>query len=191
MKKNPYGPARFVTYLMSFLLLGLVSGCAAIHSSPASLSITKVDDGHPAYFQVMTNGKKAGGLVLGKTTAAETERLLQNAGAGLVAARDNASWVVIGGITVTPRSIYKPSTYRLYFDSRNILVLIIDAAPRDVSRTGQDFRKKFSGSVETSKNDEQYEVQAPLSKCVWLIGVYRVTDDSLDSAGYGYSCVTE
>jgi hypothetical protein len=78
--------------------------------------------------------------------------------------------------------------HQLYFDDKGVVVLFVDGAPDDLPRTGRSFRRLFPSARESGRTLGSYQLQVPLTSCVALIAVFRVVDDTLDSAAFGYGC---
>ncbi len=140
----------------------------------------------------LLNNKPVGDLVLGLTTVDVAKRLFEEAGAQFGSERKNSISFVIEDVSLKPKSLYNPSPtmYQLYFDEKNVLVLVVDGQPEGIPKTGTEFHNKYKASKETQRYPAWYEMQTRLSDCVVLIAIYR-TDDSLDSIGYAYSCATK
>jgi hypothetical protein len=88
-----------------------------------------------------------------------------------------------------PRVLYTPpaTMHQLYFD-KDTLVLVVAGVPRDLPSTELEFMGRFPTARETHRESGWYELQTALSKCVWLIAVFDIRTDTLESNGYAYSC---
>lgn len=96
----------------------------------------------------------------------------------------------IGTRLLAPKRVYTPpgTLHQLYFNDDGILVLFVDGGFPEVASTAADFRLRFPSSRETGRLVGTYELQADLSSCVTLIGVFRSMNDALESAAFGYVC---
>ena len=108
---------------------------------------------------------------------------------GLGPKRDNRVTFTIGTTELHPRELYTPpaTMNQLYFD-RGILVLVVEGVPRGLPTTRSGFLAGFPTAKETHRESGWYELQVQLRGCLWLIAVFRATDDQLESDGYAYTC---
>lgn len=129
-----------------------------------------------------------GHLTLGASTTADAKRLL-DLHAGLGPARDNQITFRIGSATVYPRLLFTPpwTMHQLYFE-KDTLVLVVDGMPHDLPSTRAEFGRRFPKAQETHRESAWYELQTPLSRCIWLIAVFSATTDTLESNGYIRVC---
>jgi hypothetical protein len=149
----------------------------------------QADTSDPAQVAIYGPGDAMlGRLVLGVSTPADAARLLEGHG-GLGAARDNNVTFQVGPTALHPPFLYTPSgtMHQLYFD-RDTLVMVVAGVPHGVPGTRSDFVARFPGARETHRESAWYELQTPLSDCVWLIGVFDTNADRLDSIGYARVC---
>lgn len=129
-----------------------------------------------------------GHLTLGVATPADARRVLESQG-GLGPARDNAVSFRVGSTTLRPRLLYTPpgTMHQLYFD-RDTLVLVVAGVPHELPGTRLEFMGPFPTARETRREAGWYELQTPLSACVWLIAVFGTAADRLESNGYAWTC---
>lgn len=129
-----------------------------------------------------------GYVTLGVSRPADVRLVLDSVG-GLGPRRANRVTFHIGGVTMRPRDVYNPmaTMNQLYFQ-RGILVLLVYGDPKGLPPDRAAFVSRFANARETHREAAWYEIQAPLGDCIWLIAVFSVPDDRLESAGYGYVC---
>ena len=158
-------------------------------TSGPSLVSAQADSGNAARVAIYGVGAApVGHLILGGSTPADAARLLKAHG-GLGPARENRVTFHVGSMTMRPRVLHTPpaTMHQLYFD-KEILVLVVDGVPRDLPGTRVEFMGRFPEARETRRESGWYELQAALSECVWLIAVFDISADALESAGHAYSC---
>lgn len=145
-------------------------------SDPARIPVYGVSDAILGY------------LVLGRSTPADAGRVLEGNG-GLGPARPNEVVFRVGAATLRPNVVYTPpgTLHQLYFD-QDTLVLAVAGAPHGLPATRVDFEARFPGTRETHRESAWYELQAPLSRCIWLIAVFTAGSDRLDSSGSARVC---
>ena len=173
--KARYPMKPFVTLLL--LALGPSLGSAqADTSNPARVAIYGVGDSVIGY------------LVLGGSTPAEAGRVLETHG-GLGTARDNEVTFRIGSTTIRPRLLYTPpgTMHQLYFD-KDTLVLVVAGVPHGLPSTRLEFMDRFPKAREIHRESGWYELQTPLTECVWLIAVFGASTDRVESNGYARTC---
>lgn len=129
-----------------------------------------------------------GYVTLGVSRPADVGRVLDSVG-GLGPRRANHVTFHIGGVKMRPGELYNPvaTMNQLYFQG-GTLVLLVYGDPRGLPTDRAAFTARFSNARETLREATWYEMQAPLSDCIWLIAVFSVPDDKLRSAGYGFAC---
>lgn len=133
-------------------------------------------------------GTPFGDVILGTSQPADVQRILASVG-GVGPRRDNEVTFTIGTTRLHPRELYTPpaTMNQLYFD-RGVLVLVVEGIPRALPPTRPAFLERFPGAKETHREAAWYELQVQLRDCVWLIAVFGVSDDRLDSDAYAYTC---
>lgn len=166
---------RFLTLLL----------CAA----GASLASAQADTTEPARVAIYGIGDTViGHLILGVATSVDAKRLFQTR-AGLGPARDNPITFRIGSAALRPAVLYTPpwTMHQLYFRN-DTLVLVVDGMPHGLPGTGADFMRRFPAARETHRESGWYELQTPLSQCIWLIAVFATATNTLESNGYARVC---
>lgn len=162
-----------------------------IASGPA-LGSAQADTSNPARVAIYgVAGTALAHLILGGSTPADAARILEAHG-GLGPARENQVTFRVGSVIMRPRVLYTPpaTMHQLYFD-KDTLVLVVAGVPRDLPTTRLDFMGRFPAARETHRESGWYELQTALSKCVWLIAVFDIRTDTLESNGYAYRCSVE
>lgn len=157
-----------------------------------SLGSAQADTGNPARVAVYgIAGTPVGELILGSSTSADAAQILEAHG-GLGPSRDNQVTFRIGSVTIRPRVLYTPpaTMHQLYFH-KDTLVLFVAGVPHDLPRTRLTFMGRFPAARETHRESGWYELQTPLSKCIWLIAVFDTRTDTLESNGYADSCLVQ
>lgn len=147
------------------------------------------DSADPAKVPISGAGDSiVGHLVLGVSTSADAARLLAGHG-GLGPSRQNDVTFQVGSKALHPPELYTPpgTMHQLYF-SGDTLVLVVAGAPRGLPTTRSEFLARFPRARETQRESAWYELQTPLSDCIWLIAVFGTGTDRLDSAGYARIC---
>jgi len=165
----------------------LASACAGA-SGPAFDS-AQPDTSDPARIAIYGAGDTIiGHLVLGRSTPADAQRLLEAHG-GLGPARDNEVTFRIGSATLRPRLLYTPpgTLHQLYFQ-KDTLVLVVAGVPHGLPSTRLEFMSRFPKARETHRESGWYELQTPLSECIWLIAAFTATTDRHESNGYARIC---
>jgi hypothetical protein len=76
---------------------------------------------------------------------------------------------------------------QLYFD-KGVLVLVVEGIPRGLPSTRSAFLGQFPGAKEGRREGGWYELQVQVRDCLWLVAVFGVGDDKLESDGYAYTC---
>ena len=158
-------------------------------ASGPSLAAAQADTRNPARIAIYGIGDSIiGHLILGGATSADAKRLLQTR-AGLGPARANEITFRIGSATMRPRLLYTPpwTMHQLYFQN-DTLVLVVDGLSHELPSTGADFMRRFPMARETHRESAWYELQTPLSECIWLIASFRAASDSIESNGYARLC---
>jgi hypothetical protein len=169
---------RAIGYLAAFALtVGARSGTAQVDSA--------------ALFRIPLTGlggASFGDVILGASHPADVQRVLTRVG-GLGPKRDNRVTFTIGTMEFHPRELYTPpaTMNQLYFD-RGVLVLVVEGIPRGLPAARSAFLAQFPGAKETHREAGWYELQVQLRDCLWLVAVFGVTDDKLESDAYAYTC---
>jgi hypothetical protein len=169
---------RVIGYLAAFALtVGATRGTAQVDSA--------------ALFRIPlagVGGASFGEVILGTSHPADVQRVLARVG-GLGPKRDNRVTFTIGTTELRPRELYTPpaTMNQLYFD-RGVLVLVVEGIPRGLPPARSAFLAQFPEAKETRREAGWYELQVQLRDCLWLIAVFGVTDDNLESDAYAYTC---
>lgn len=134
------------------------------------------------------DGTTLGYITLGSSTPAEVGQTLVKVG-GLGPARENKVTFRIGNVTMRPRVLYTPpqTMNQLYFQN-DTLVLVVEGRPHGLPNTGAEFVARYPAARETHRESGWYELQTRLSGCIWLLTVFSVGSDRLESDGYAYVC---
>ena len=134
------------------------------------------------------DGRPFGYVVLGASRPPEAGRVLDSVG-GLGPKRVNSVTFTVGSARLRPRDLYTPpaTMNQLYFD-QGVLVLLVEGIPRGLPGSRTEFVARFPDARETHREAGWYELQTPLDECVWLIAVFRVSDDKLESDGHAFTC---
>jgi hypothetical protein len=161
-------------------------GCAdAAPSLPSALA----DTTNPARIAIYGVADTViGHLILGVSTPADAGRVLEAHG-GLGPARENEVTFRIGTATMRPRLLYTPpgTMHQLYFD-KDTLVLVVAGVPHGLPSTRLEFMSRFPEARETHRESGWYELQTPLSECIWLIAVFGASTDRIESNGCARTC---
>jgi hypothetical protein len=133
-------------------------------------------------------GVSFGYVMLGTSHPSDVQRVLDSLG-GLGPKRDNKVTFVIGQTQMRPPRLYTPpaTMNQLYFRN-DVLVLVVEGIPRGLPGSRSEFMARYPGARETHRESAWYELQTQLSDCLWLIAVFGVSDDKLQSDGYAYTC---
>ena len=136
-------------------------------------------------------GTSLGSVVLGVSRSADVEQLLDSLG-GLGPRRDNDVVFIVGTDTMRPPELYTPpgTMNQLYFED-GILVMIVEGIPQNLPSSKSKFTARYPNARETHRESAWYELQIQVGDCVWLIAVFAVGDDQLQSDGYAYTCKTK
>ena len=154
-----------------------------------SLVLAQADASNPARVAIYGIGDTVlGHLVLGSSTIRDAKRVLDQR-AGLGPARDNQITFRIGSVDVRPRLLYTPpwTMHQLYFQN-DTLVLVVDGMPHGLPSTRDEFIRRFPQAQETHRESGWYELQTPLSECIWLVSVFSTAGDTIESNGYARVC---
>ena len=158
-------------------------------SVSASLGAAQPDTSNPARITIYdARDTIVGQLELGRSTVADAARLLSALG-GLGPRRDNDVTFRVGSTALSPRVLYTPpaTMHQLYFD-RDTLVMVVAGVPHGLPATRLEFLRQFPTARETHRESMWYELQTPLSECVWLIAVFTTSADRLESNGFARIC---
>jgi hypothetical protein len=133
-------------------------------------------------------GSTFGNVILGVSHSADVQQLLDNLG-GLGSKRENNVEFIAGNDTIHPAELYNPpaTMNQLYFEN-DILVMIVEGIPHNLPASKLKFTELYPNSRETRRESGWYELQTQVSSCVWLIVVFNVADDKLESDAYVYTC---
>jgi hypothetical protein len=159
------------------LTVGAASATAQVDSAaPFRIALTGI------------GGAAVGDVMVGTSHPGDVQRILASMG-GLGPKRDNRVTFRIGTTELRPRELYTPpaTMNQLYFD-RGVLVVLVEGTPRGLPSTRSAFLAQFPGAKETQREADWYELQVQLRDCLWLLAVFRVSDDTLESDGYAYTC---
>ena len=136
------------------------------------------------------------GLILGKTTLPDVERIFASRGQreALASARlprrlaPPPRWKV-GGVVIIP-SIRVDETSQsptLYFDGAERLVLVVDPAAQGTSSRAE-FEARYPGARIAGRFRGTIALEAPLEKCVTISALFREQGGALQQLAYGYTC---
>ena len=136
------------------------------------------------------------GLILGKTTLPDVERIFAARGQreALASARlprrlaPPPHWTV-GGVVITP-SIRVDETSQsptLYFDGAERLVLVVDPAAQG-SSSRAEFEAQHPRAHVTGRFRGTVALEAPLEKCVTISALFQERGGVLQQLAYGYTC---
>jgi hypothetical protein len=162
---------------------------AGADGSGASLGSAQADTSNPARIAIYGIGDTIiGYLILGGSTPADARQILETHG-GLGPTRDNEVTFRVGSATIRPRQLYTPpgTMHQLYFQM-DTLVLVVAGVPHGLPNTRLEFMSRFPKARETHRESGWYELQTPLSECIWLIAVFGATTDTVESNGYARAC---
>jgi len=133
-------------------------------------------------------GASYGEVIVGTSQPADVERVLARVG-GLGPKRENRVTFTIGPTELQPPELYTPpATMNQFYFERGVLVLVVEGIPRGLPTTRSAFLTAFPAAKETHRESGWYELQVQLRDCLWLLAVFGVTDDQLESDGYAYTC---
>ncbi len=158
-------------------------------SFSAANAAAQVDSTAPFHIPMTgLGGASYGDVIIGTSQPADVERVLARVG-GLGPRRENRVIFSIGTTKLHPPELYTPpaTMNQLYFD-RGVLVLVVEGIPRGLPTTRSAFLTAFPAAKETHRETGWYELQVPVRDCLWLIAVFGVPDDKLESDGYAYTC---
>jgi hypothetical protein len=156
-------------------------GCAHTVAGTGPPAAAQADTSDPARIAIYGIGDTVvGHLTLGLSTTADARRLFDRR-SGLGPARANQITFRIGPATLQPRVLYNPpwTMHQLYFQD-DTLVLVVDGMPRRLPETGLEFSRRFPMARETHREAGWYELQTPLSECVWLVAVFSLPSDAIE-----------
>ena len=136
------------------------------------------------------------GLILGKTTLPDVERIFATRGQreALASARlprrltPPPRWTV-GGVVITP-SIRVDETSQsptLYFDGAQRLVLVVDPAAQG-SSSRAEFEAQHPKARVAGRFHGTVALEAPLEKCVTISALFQERGGALQQLAYGYTC---
>ncbi len=136
------------------------------------------------------------GLILGRTTLTEVERIFAERGQreALASVRvprhltPAPKWT-LGGAVITP-SIKVDQTREsptLYFDASKRLVLVVDSAARG-SLSRAEFQSQHPRATVTGRFRGTVALEAPLEQCVTISGLFDDRGGLLQQLAYGYTC---
>jgi hypothetical protein len=133
-------------------------------------------------------GASLGHVTLGTSHPSDVQRVLDSIG-GLGPKRKNKVTFVIGQTQMRPPTLYTPpaTMNQLYFD-HDILVLVVEGIPGGLPGSQSEFMTRYPAARETHRESTWYELQTQLGDCLWLIAVFGVSDNKLESDGYAYTC---
>ena len=162
-----------------FLLLPGIAAAQGISTTVARIPLTGF------------GGTSLGTVVLGVSHSADVEQLLDSLG-GLGPRRDNDVVFMVGTDTMRAPELYTPpaTMNQLYFED-DILVMIVEGIPHNLPSSKSKFTARYPNARETRRESGWYELQTQVGDCVWLIAVFGVGDDQLQSDGYAYTCKTK
>ncbi|HET8667625.1 MAG TPA: hypothetical protein VFM10_06570 [Terriglobales bacterium] len=155
----------------------------------AANAAAQVDSAAPFRIPVTgLGGASYGDVIVGTSQPADVERVLVSVG-GLGPKRENRVTFTIGTTKLHPSELYTPpaTMNQLYFDG-GVLVLVVEGIPRGLPTTRSAFLTAFPAAKETHRESGWYELQVQVRDCLWLIAVFGVADDKLESDGYAYTC---
>ncbi|MEO8635249.1 MAG: hypothetical protein ABI587_08230 [Gemmatimonadales bacterium] len=142
------------------------------------------------------NTSEVVGLILGKTTLPDVERIFATRGQreALASARlprrltPPPRWTV-GGVVITPRIRVDETSQSptLYFDGAERLVLVVDPAARG-STSRVEFEAQHPRARIAGRFRGTVAIEAPLEKCVTISALFQERDGSLQQLAYGYTC---
>jgi hypothetical protein len=136
------------------------------------------------------------GLILGKTTLPDVERIFATRGQreALASARlprrltPPPRWTV-GGVVITPslRVDETSQSPTLYFDAAQRLVLVVDPAAQG-SSSRAEFEAQHPKARVAGRFRGTVAVEAPLEKCVTISALFEERGGALRQLAYGYTC---
>lgn len=136
------------------------------------------------------------GLILGRTTLADVEKIFAERGQreALASVRlprklmPAPKWT-LGGAVIAPslRVDETSQSPTLYFDAAKRLVLVVDSAARgSLSRT--EFESRHPRAVVSGRFRGTVALEAPLEKCVTISALFEDRGGVLQQLAYGYTC---
>lgn len=163
---------------------------AAPHRRAGAEDEKKTDAHKPFVFKsALSSGKKAGSLVLGKTTFDEAVKMYPPPP---VKDFDGALRPVEEPLSESMRSIkyvYNPwqTMYALFFDEKKRLVMVSELYELG-TLTERELLRRFPDMVATDSDSGSIEYQAELLECAVVIATVETAGRTVEQLSYAYSC---
>jgi len=155
-------------------------------------------DGELVIPAFISGNVQIGELVLGKTTLKEAEKMFPKAppeALGEVRPRKPAGYpeAKVGEVSPEPQLVFNPwgSTYTLFFDKNQILVLVEELGSAFEGQTLAEVQAEYPGLRRTASFDDVYEMQTEVTPCVALMLIFDAEFHEALQAAYVYTCKTE
>jgi hypothetical protein len=147
------------------------------------------------YSAMLRGGKKVGDLTPGISTLNDVIKMFP------AAARDypgnprppvSYPEVKIGKFEPQPTTVYNPpeSSYALFFDENQKLVIIEDARPPLAGSGPQEIHRRYPMLKDTGHDEKVIELQGQLQPCVVMMVLFKAQTSMVTKAAYVYTCPT-
>lgn len=174
--------------LAGFLILACFVGASARRVAYAGEEKGPRDRKPFVFNSVLTNGKKAGSLVLGRTTFDEAVRMYP-----APPSEYDGNLRPVAGPTPegypAVKYVYNPwqTMYALFFDGQERLVLVSEL--HELGRISEkELMKKHPGLIETNTSEDSIIYEAQVQECVSLIAVVETKGRTVEQLSYAYTC---
>lgn len=163
---------------------------ACLHRSAFAGEGKDSNDAKPFVFNsVLTNGKKAGSLVLGRTTFDEAVRMYPappmsdyDGNLRQAAGPSHEGYPAV-------KYVYNPwqTMYALFFDGEKKLVMVSELHELG-SIDEKELFSRHPGLIETDMSDSSIVYEAELQECVSIIAVVETRGHTVEQLSYAYTC---
>jgi hypothetical protein len=147
------------------------------------------------YSAVLRGGRKVGDLTPGISTLNDIIKMFP------AATRDypgnprppvNYPEVKIGKFEPQPTIVYNPpdSSYALFFDDNQKLVILEDARPPLVGTGPREIHRRYPMLKDTGNDEHVIELQGQLQPCVVMMVLFKAQTRKVTKVAYVYTCPT-
>ena len=147
------------------------------------------------YSAVLRSGRKVGELMPGISTLDDARKMFPPAAADYPGnPRPPVEYpeVKIGKFEPRPTTVYNPpeSSYALFFDDNQKLVILEDARPPLAGIGPREIHRRYPMLKDTGNDEHVIELQGQLQACVVIMVLFKAQTRKVAKVAYVYTCPT-
>lgn len=147
------------------------------------------------YSAVLRSGRKVGDLMPGISTLDDARKMFPAAAAdypGNPRPPVDYPEVKVGKFEPHPTTVYNPpeSSYALFFDDNQKLVILEDARPPIAGTGPREIHRRYPMLKDTGNDEHVIELQGQIQPCVVMMVLFKAQTRKVSRVAYVFTCPT-